>query len=100
MPEAPSESRSCRSESPSKWMRSSPSGPDPLDPGPCGFAHRGLHGPNAPENSLAAFAGALRMGGAIECDVRLSGSQSAVIFHDSNLKRMCDVALEVEQTPA
>lgn len=40
------------------------------------------------------------MGAGIECDVRLSGSQSAVVFHDSSLKRMCGVALEVEQTPA
>jgi len=34
-------------------MRSSRSGTDPLDPGPKGFAHRGLHyGSGIPENSL------------------------------------------------
>ena len=54
---ARSASRSCRWASPSKWMRSSPSEADPLDPGPAGFAHRGLHyGARFPENSLLAFA--------------------------------------------
>lgn len=91
---------SSRLELPSKWTRSSQSGPDPLDPGPRGFAHRGLHGPNAPENSLAAFEAAVLFGAGIECDVRLSGSGSAVVFHDETLKRMCDVALDVEGTPA
>jgi glycerophosphoryl diester phosphodiesterase len=82
-------------------MRSSPSGPDPLDPGPHGFAHRGLHfGSEAPENSLAAFERAIELGAGIECDVRLSGDRSAVVFHDSDLTRMCDVSLKVEQTPA
>ena len=80
-------------------MRSSPSGPDPLDPGPRGFAHRGLHGSGVPENSLAAFQAALDWGAGIECDVRLSGSGSAIVFHDADLKRICDVALDVERTP-
>jgi len=80
-------------------MRLSRSDPDPLDPGPPGFAHRGMHGPGVPENSLAAFEEAIRIGAGIECDVRLSGSGSAVVFHDSNLVRMCDAALEVERTP-
>ena len=81
-------------------MRSSPSGPDPLDPGPAGFAHRGLHGAGVPENSLAAFRAAVDHGAGIECDVRLSGDGSAVVFHDGNLKRICDVALDVERTTA
>jgi len=49
---------------------------------------------------MAAFEAAIEFGAGIECDVRLSGSGAAVVFHDSNLKRMCDLALEVEQTPA
>jgi glycerophosphoryl diester phosphodiesterase len=81
-------------------MRSSPSGPDPLDPGPRGFAHRGLHGSGVPENSLAAFERAVEFGAGIECDVRLSDDGSAVVFHDSDLTRMCGVSLKVEQTPA
>jgi glycerophosphoryl diester phosphodiesterase len=35
----------------------------------------------------------------IECDVRLSGDGSAVVFHDADLRRLCDVALDVERTP-
>ena len=81
-------------------MRSSRSGPDPLDPGSGGFAHRGLFGRRVPENSLAAFEAAIGIGAGIECDVRLAGDGSAVVFHDSNLNRMCDLALEVEATPA
>ena len=82
-------------------MQSSRSEADPLDPGPGGFAHRGLHhAPGIPENSLAAFAAAIEAGAGIECDVRLSGDGSAIVFHDSDLRRMCSLALEVEQTPA
>jgi len=80
-------------------MRLSPSDPDLLNPGPGGFAHRGLHGDGIPENSLAAFERAIERGAGIECDVRLSGDGSAVVFHDPDLRRMCDVALHVERTP-
>jgi glycerophosphoryl diester phosphodiesterase len=48
---------------------------------------------------LAAFQAALDQGAGIECDVRLSGDGSAVVFHDANLKRICDLALDVERTP-
>ncbi|MDV3256479.1 MAG: glycerophosphodiester phosphodiesterase [Sphingomonas sp.] len=81
-------------------MPSSRSGPDPLDPGPAGFAHRGLHGPGVPENSLAAFAAALEAGAGIECDVRLSGDGRPMLFHDHDLRRLCASALCVETTPA
>lgn len=81
-------------------MRSSRSAPDPLDPGPLGFAHRGLHGPGVPENSLAAFDAALRLAAGIECDVRLSGDGEVMVFHDHDLRRLCASALTVEATPA
>ena len=81
-------------------MPSSRSGPDPLDPGPAGFAHRGLHGPGIPENSLAAFAAAVEFGAGIECDVRLSGDGRPMLFHDHDLRRLCASALTVESTPA
>lgn len=81
-------------------MRSSRSGPDPLDPGPLGFAHRGLHGPGVPENSLAAFRAAIDIGAGIECDVRLSGDGEVMVFHDHDLRRMCASALAVEATGA
>jgi glycerophosphoryl diester phosphodiesterase len=73
---------------------------DPLDPGPMGFAHRGLHGPGFPENSMAAFRAAIEAGAGIECDVRLSSDGKAVAFHDHDLRRLCASALTVEATPA
>ncbi|HUE78316.1 MAG TPA: glycerophosphodiester phosphodiesterase family protein [Sphingomicrobium sp.] len=71
-------------------MRSSRSGPDPLDPGPAGFAHRGRHyGAGFPENSLIAFAAALELGAGIECDVRLTADDQIVVFHDADAWRLC-----------
>jgi glycerophosphoryl diester phosphodiesterase len=52
------------------------------------FAHRGLHGPGIPENSLAAFGAAVERGLGIECDVQLSSDGQAMIFHDWELDRM------------
>lgn len=65
-----------------------------------GFAHRGLHGPGIPENSMAAFRAALDAGAGVECDVRLSGDGQVMIFHDHDLRRLCASALAVEATPA
>jgi glycerophosphoryl diester phosphodiesterase len=66
-------------------MRSSRSRPDPLDPGPLGFAHRGLHfGSAVPENSLEAFHEALELGAGIECDLRLTADDRIVLFHDAD----------------
>ena len=71
-------------------MRSSRSAPDPLDPGPKGFAHRGLHyGSEFPENSLIAFAAALELGAGIECDLRLTADNHLVVFHDADARRIC-----------
>jgi glycerophosphoryl diester phosphodiesterase len=70
-------------------MRSSPSGrPDAgwLTAQP--YAHRGLHGPGAPENSRAAFAAAIARGHGIELDVQASLSGSAFVFHDEGLDRL------------
>lgn len=63
-----------------------------------GFAHRGLHGPGVPENSLAAFRAALEIGAGIECDVRLSADNQVMVFHDHDLRRLCASALAVEST--
>jgi len=65
-----------------------------------GFAHRGLHGPGIPENSLAAFRAALDAGAGIECDVRLSADRQVMVFHDHDLRRLCASGLAVESTPA
>ena len=77
-------------------MRSSRSAPDPLDPGPAGFTHRGLHsGSEFPENSLIAFAAALELGAGIECDLRLTADNRIVVFHDSDAWRMCASRMEI-----
>lgn len=71
-------------------MRSSRSAPDPLDPGPAGFAHRGLHdGATFIENSLIAFAAALEQDAGIECDLRLTADDQIIVFHDADALRLC-----------
>jgi glycerophosphoryl diester phosphodiesterase len=52
------------------------------------YAHRGLHGDTAPENSPSAFAAAVAAGLGIECDVQLTADKSAVVFHDAELGRL------------
>ena len=42
----------------------------------------------------------MEAGAGIECDVRLSSDGGVVVFHDPDLRRMCNIALEVERTPA
>jgi glycerophosphoryl diester phosphodiesterase len=85
-------------------MQSSPSkpdssGPDPLDPGPAGFAHRGLHyGAQFPENSLLAFAAALEIGAGIECDLRLTVDDQILVFHDADAWRLCASPLRIGQS--
>ena len=77
-------------------MRSSRSVADPLDPGPKGFAHRGLHyGAQFPENSLIAFAAALELGCGIECDLRLTADNQILVFHDADAWRMCASPLRI-----
>jgi len=72
---------------------------DPLDPGPRGFAHRGLHfGPGFPENSLIAFAAALELGAGIECDLRLTADDRIVVFHDADAWRLCASALRIAES--
>jgi glycerophosphoryl diester phosphodiesterase len=80
-------------------MRSSPSGADPLDPGPAGFAHRGLHGgPDVPENSMPAFAAAIELGAGIECDLRLTADDRIVVFHDADARRSCGSPLRIRES--
>jgi glycerophosphoryl diester phosphodiesterase len=54
------------------------------------YAHRGLHGPDRPENSLAAARAAIERGMGIECDVQLSADGQAMVFHDWELDRLTD----------
>ncbi len=52
------------------------------------IAHRGLHAPGIPENTLPAFALAIQHGYAIELDVQRSSDGHAVVFHDATLARL------------
>lgn len=71
-----------------RW-RAPPPAPGRVDwLGAGAYAHRGLHGPGVPENSPAAFAGAIARGMGIECDVQRSLDGQAMVFHDAELDRL------------
>lgn len=55
------------------------------------YAHRGLHGEGAAENSLTAFRLAVDGGYGIELDVRLSKDGELVVFHDDTLTRVAKI---------
>ena len=63
----------------------------------CAFAHRGLHGDGACENSLDAFERACEAGFGIELDVQLSRDGTIVVFHDDDLLRMTGDARRVDE---
>ncbi|MBE7057428.1 MAG: glycerophosphodiester phosphodiesterase [Ruminococcaceae bacterium] len=54
------------------------------------YAHRGLHGGNIPENSLAAFEKAVAEEYGIELDVQLSKDGQVMVYHDYLLGRMTE----------
>ena len=54
------------------------------------YAHRGVFdNERIPENSLAAFQGAIRLGVGIELDIHRTADGEVVVFHDATLQRMC-----------
>ena len=61
------------------------------------YAHRGLHGPGVPENSLAAAEAAIARGLGIECDIQRSRDDHPMVFHDWELARLTGAADETEQ---
>jgi glycerophosphoryl diester phosphodiesterase len=79
--------------------------PRPL-PGRCDwltrtiYAHRGMHGANAVENSPTAFARAIAAGLGIECDVQRSRDGQAVVFHDETLERLTAREGEIREETA
>ena len=64
------------------------------------YAHRGLHGPGAPENSMAAFRRAAEAGYGAELDVHLTRDGRLAVIHDADLTRMCGVPGLVEEQTA
>ena len=69
--------------------------PDPERVGWLGdwtYAHRGMHSPGIPENSLAGFALAVERGLGIECDIQRSRDGCAMLVHDWELDRLTAVS--------
>ena len=64
------------------------------------IAHRGLHGPGRPENTLAAFDAACDAGYGIELDVQPSADGVAMAFHDATLDRLTDATGPVDALTA
>jgi len=82
-------------------MRLSRSATEPLNSGPLGFAHRGLHGPGLlVENSVPAFTAAIEHGAGIECDLRLTADEQIMVFHDADARRICDDPAAIGQHTA
>ena len=65
-----------------KWLTSTP------------IAHRGLHDDThiIPENSLSAFAKAIKEAYPIELDVQIIKDGTVIVFHDTDLKRACHLS--------
>ena len=61
------------------------------------YAHRGLHSPGIPENSLAAFRAAVEHGYGAELDVHLLRDGGLAVIHDSLLKRTTGLEGRVEK---
>ena len=60
------------------------------------YAHRGLHGENVPENSMAAFRKAMESGYGIELDVHLLKDGNLAVIHDASLKRTAGAEVQIE----
>lgn len=56
------------------------------------YAHRGLHSPFLPENSIGAARAAMEAGLGIECDIQRSRDDQPMVFHDWQLERLTDAA--------
>lgn len=73
---------------PDRWIAPAPDPRKVAWIGEHDYAHRGLHGPGVPENSLAAFERAIALGQGIELDVQRSSDGRPVVFHDEELDRL------------
>ncbi|MFO7969021.1 MAG: glycerophosphodiester phosphodiesterase family protein [Bacillota bacterium] len=63
------------------------------------IAHRGFHSldKSIPENSLLAFKKAIDYNYSIEMDVNVTKDGKVVVFHDINLKRLCNVNIDLSK---
>ncbi|MBL0373019.1 glycerophosphodiester phosphodiesterase [Rhizobium sp. KVB221] len=61
------------------------------------IAHRGLHDGNKAvwENTLSAFERAIEAGFAIECDLQYAADAVPVVFHDDDMKRLCNIGADI-----
>ena len=59
------------------------------------IAHRGLHYDDIYENTRESFQAAIKQNYAIECDVVLTKDHEVAVFHDENLKRLCQINTEI-----
>ena len=64
------------------------------------YAHRGLHGDGAPENSMEAFRRALAGGYGMELDIHLLKDGSLAVLHDHSLKRTAGADVVIEDLTA
>lgn len=66
------------------------------------IAHRGLHDwrKGVVENTLGAFAAAMKGNYAIECDLQITRDGEAVLFHDNTLDRVTEASGEVKDRTA
>ncbi len=57
------------------------------------IAHRGRHDGNRLvwENTLSAFSLAIEQGFSIECDIHYARDGVAVVFHDDDMERLCNI---------
>lgn len=58
--------------------------------------HRGNYTYKYPENSIPAFRETLSYKKQIELDLHILKDNTIVVFHDDNLKRMCDVDINIK----
>lgn len=64
------------------------------------YAHRGLHGNGAPENSMEAFRRAVEGGYGMELDIHLLKDGSLAVLHDHSLKRTAGADAIIEDLTA
>ena len=64
------------------------------------YAHRGLHAPGVPENSLAAFQQALDAGYGVELDIHLMKDGNLAVIHDHSLLRTTGAEMLIEELTA